>query len=865
VTVSAGTRLGPYEVLRPLGAGGMGEVYRARDTRLGRDVAVKVLPAAASVDEGRLRRFEKEARSASSLNHPSIVTVYDFGDSGGTAYIAMELVEGRTLRELLADGGLPLKRLLPIAAQVADGLARAHAAGIVHRDLKPENVMVTTDGFAKILDFGLAKLTEPEAADVDQTSSPTATAGTTPGMVVGTVAYMSPEQALGKPLDFRSDQFSLGAVLYEMITGRRAFQRRSGPETMTAIIREEPPPLRTESPATPVPLGWVVERCLSKEPDERYASTRDLARDLARLREGFTEGSLSSAMVAAAAAPAPRWRAAVLALLAAAAAAAVVGVLAWRRPPRVPPTYRPVSFHRGAIGGARFGPDGQTILYSAAWEGKPAQIFSTRLDSTESTALPLANADLLSISSTGKLAIRVFHGNESSSIAEVAMAGGAPRELVAGDPLEQASLQFSPQLADWQPGGDRLAVVHGGRVEFPPGKALVTPAPGRQVTSLRFSPDGKQIAFVEFRGASDFALAMVDLAGARRDLSSGWEIISSLAWHPGTGELWFSGRRRNSTVGVVDLHAIRPGGPDRLVAQNPQLIIVEDIRKDGLVLARSDDWPETMMCLPPGAARELNLTYLDFSQGVSLSDDGKDLLFLEGGAGAGSAGGVYLRKTDGSTAAVRLGDGWSDKQDLSPDRKWIVQAAVDHLNLVPVGPGDTRTIRDDGFEYFRAAWFPDGKSVLVSGRAKPGGPRKCFVRDLDKGPPRAVTPDGTTGTRVSRDGRRVAAFDVETGRFAIYPVEGGAPIPIPGMRDGETVVNFDETGNGIYVASGTAAQRIDHVDLGTGRRTFVREIAPVDPTGVGQIEAIQITPDGKSYCYSYMSALSRLYAVDGVR
>jgi serine/threonine-protein kinase len=288
MSLKHGTRLGPYEIVAPLGAGGMGEVYKARDIRLGRDVAVKVLPADLSRDPERLRRFENEARLVSALNHPSVVTVFDVGESGATLYIAMELVEGRTLRDLMGGGALPTKRLLAIAAQVADGLAKAHGAGIVHRDLKPENVMVTADGFVKILDFGLGKLVQPEASGG---VAPVATVShmTEPGTVMGTVAYMSPEQALGRPADFRSDQFSFGSMVYEMVTGRKAFARASGPETMTAVIREEPERVERAAPRTPVPLRWIVERCLAKDPEERYASTRDLARDLARLRDGISE------------------------------------------------------------------------------------------------------------------------------------------------------------------------------------------------------------------------------------------------------------------------------------------------------------------------------------------------------------------------------------------------------------------------------------------------------------------------------------------------------------------------------------------------------------------------------------------------
>src|SRR6266496_828760 len=295
--ISPGSHLGPYEVSSLLGAGGMGEVYRARDTKLGRDVALKVLPAEVSSDPERRRRFEAEARSASALNHPNIVTVYDIGSSDSTIYVAMEMVEGKTLRELILAEPLPTRKLLEIAVQVAEGLAKAHAAGIVHRDLKPENLMISKDGFIKILDFGLAKLVEPGSTDLSV--MPTAVAPPTePGTVMGTAGYMSPEQAGGQPLDFRSDQFSLGAILYEMVTGQRAFQRKTGAETLVAILREEPEPIAQVSPKTPGPVRWIIERCLAKDPEERYASTKDLARDLASVRDHLSETSVSGGLAA---------------------------------------------------------------------------------------------------------------------------------------------------------------------------------------------------------------------------------------------------------------------------------------------------------------------------------------------------------------------------------------------------------------------------------------------------------------------------------------------------------------------------------------------------------------------------------------
>src|ERR1700693_5307999 len=265
MTLAAARILGPYEILAPLGAGGVGGGDRGRDTRLSREGAIKVLPAELASDAGRLKRFEKEARAASALNHPNIVTIYDIGTSDSCSYIAMELVAGKTLRELLFAGPLPVKRVL----QIAEGLARAHEAGIVHRDLKPENVMVTKEGLVKILDFGLAKLASTGVESGAGTNLPTET-GTSPGMVLGTAGYMSPEQAGGEPVDFRSDQFSFGSILYEMATGKRAFQKKTGVDTLAAILNEEPQPLADLNPSAPAPLRWIVERCLAQAPEGRF-------------------------------------------------------------------------------------------------------------------------------------------------------------------------------------------------------------------------------------------------------------------------------------------------------------------------------------------------------------------------------------------------------------------------------------------------------------------------------------------------------------------------------------------------------------------------------------------------------------------
>ena len=402
MTIPLGTRLGPYEIVGPLGAGGMGEVFRARDTRLGRDVAIKVLPGEFAADPERLRRFEQEARAVAALSHPSILALFDVGTHEGVPYLVTELLEGESLRDRLNAGSLPVRRAVEIAIQIAQGLAAAHGKGIVHRDLKPANVFVTNDGPVKILDFGIAKLASPRSAEelAPATTLVEATAG---GTVFGTVGYMSPEQVLGKPVDARSDLFSLGVVLYEMLSGTRPFQRESAPETMAAILNEEPPDLATIGRGIPPGLARVVGHCLEKRPEDRVQSARDLAFDLAL----FTQPFETAADVVAAPRPSP-WR---LLRLTTAATVVAFGVVAGAfmlgrgtaHPPQ--PTFQRLTFHRGWVSAARFAPDGQTVVYSAEWEGRPAELFSVLLSSPESRPLGYSPAELLALSATSELAI----------------------------------------------------------------------------------------------------------------------------------------------------------------------------------------------------------------------------------------------------------------------------------------------------------------------------------------------------------------------------------------------------------------------------------------------------------------------------
>ena len=399
-----GAQIGPYKILDLLGKGGMGEVYTARDERLARDVAIKILPPTYAADPDRLRRFDQEARATAALNHPNILAVYDTGTYDGSPYIVSEVLQGQTLRDLLGHGALVTRKAVDYAIAVATGLAAAHEKGIVHRDIKPENVFVTGDGRVKILDFGLAKLREPVSDGVDRTET-VANTDATAGMVLGTAGYMSPEQVRGQPPDHRSDIFSFGAMLYEMVSGQRAFVGDSAIETMSAILKHDPPMLSATQAAIPPPLSSVIQHCLEKERDQRFQSARDLAFALSRLA-----GTSSSGPVMLSPAQPARWRrwvfgSATAVLLIAASGAGYLG-----RPDVVaaPPSFQQLTFSRGTIVQARFAPDWQTVIGNASWDGKPFEVFSIRLDTAESTALPLPPETLLrSVSRSGDLAVIV--------------------------------------------------------------------------------------------------------------------------------------------------------------------------------------------------------------------------------------------------------------------------------------------------------------------------------------------------------------------------------------------------------------------------------------------------------------------------
>ncbi len=605
----------------------MGEVYRAHDERLGRDVAIKVLPPSFSSDPDRLRRFAQEARAAAALNHPNILAIYDIGEWQGAPYIVSELLLGDTLRERLKNGPLPARKVVDYALQVTRGLAAAHDKGIVHRDLKPENIFITEDGRAKILDFGLAKLTQPDQGD-SSSDAATVQVQTDAGLVMGTAGYMSPEQVRGKVADQRSDLFSFGAILYEMVSGKRAFHGDSPADTMSAILKDEPPELSETARNVPPALERIVRHCLEKNPAQRFQSAADIAFSLEALTE-ISTASKSGAQAIPAPEPARRWWLPAIATLALVALGVGIYLVGKRASPAGNASFHRLTFRRGTIPAARFTPDGQTIVYGAALEGRPVELFTTRFDSTDSRPLGLEKSDLLGISSTGELAVALhaFHFSpfiESGTLGRMPLAGGAPRQVMD-----------NVAWADWTPDGSDFAAVRfvDGRfqVEFPMGRSLYQPR--GWASHLRFSPKGDLLAFQDHvQTGDDGRVVIIDRQGKVKVTSSFFTTNQGLAWSRDGKEVWFTASHEGAARAI---YALDLSGKERLILRVPGTLTLHDITRDGRVLLTVDNAQFGVLGLAAGENAERNLSWFDWSLVADVSADGKTLLFFESGEGVG--------------------------------------------------------------------------------------------------------------------------------------------------------------------------------------------------------------------------------------
>ena len=864
-----------YTVVKKLGSGGMGVVYEAEDSRLGRHVALKFLPSELERDTHALERFKQEARAASALNHPNICTIYAIEECDGQHFIAMELLEGQSLNEKIDGHALGLDKILDIGTQVTDALDVAHNKGIVHRDLKPANIFLTTRGQAKILDFGLAKLTYARRGAMETVGGNAVASSplmlTSPGTAVGTVAYMSPEQARGEELDGRSDLFSLGGIIYEMATGKIPFEGNTSAVIFQGILDRAPRPPAELNPNIPFKLEEIIDKALEKDVDLRYQSAAEMRADLKRLKRetesgrsgigsGFSSGAAKTSPEPVSTPKRPWYQTAVALALAVGVGLAGGLFLAKHQAPSSHPVFQQLTFRRGNVYSARFAPDGQTIIYSAAWDGHPSDLYSTRGDSPESRPMGLSGAQIAGISSAGEMAVllrsRTGVFQQFGTLARLPLAGGAPREI-----LEEAN------WADWSADGSNLATAHdeGGfaKLEFPAGK-LVYKTPG-WIGDLRISPKGDRIAFLDHpaRGDDGGSVAVVDLSGTHATLSSGWVSAQGLAWSPRGEEIWFTATKAG--VGRA-LHAVDLSGRERLLARVPATLTLFDAARDGRVLLKREIARTEVKGHIAGDSQERELSWFDSSLPAALSADGKLLLFAEVGEAGGANYGVYLRGTDGS-AAIKLGDG--NPQALSPDGKWalcITHTSPEQVYLLPTKAGASKAVTNDGIDHIGATWHPDGKRIVFSG-TEPGHAMRIYVQDLEGGKPKPISPEGggNVGVFVSPDGKFASGFGPDGKRW-FFPIDEGEARPIPGLQAHDGLDGWSEDGRSIFVHNRAGLPCIvSRVDLATGKRTTWKQIAPADAAGVDSAGNIYLTPDAKSFVYSYVRTLSDLYVVEGLK
>ena len=861
--LSAGARVGPYEVIGPLGAGGMGEVYRARDTRLGREVALKILPDGASLESERLERFEQEARLAGSLNHPNLVVVHDVGANDGAPFLVTALLEGESLRHRLSRGRLPLRSALDLAAQIADGLAAAHARGIVHRDIKPENIFVTPGGRAKLLDFGIAKLTSPRPVEgtrrnlLDTTLTPEGI-GTNPGAVLGTPGYMSPEQVRGDPVDARTDIFSLGAVLYELLTGARAFPGATFAESGRAILESDPAPLPDSTPAW---VGLVVQRCLEKEPARRFQSAADLAFAL-----GATATATSGSARAMASRRGPaRWTR--LGLLAAALMlgliAGVAAVLRWG-PGRTPvelPTFERITFRAGPIGGARFTPEGR-VVFSAPFDGEPEEVYSHARGRPELQRFGLSPARVAAVSPrTGELAVLL--GSESISIgwvrgtlARVPATGGVPRELA-----EHVA------WADWTSSGD-LAVARREAakmwIERPLGKTVWT-GPG-WLSDLRCSPDGERLAFIHHPTADRSEIVVLDRSNAAHViLTSPPEApyVWSLAWMlDGKGLRFTSVDSSGTTLSSVSL-----AGSVRRLYRFPGSALLQDIAPDGTMLFTVFDWRSHLTVLTPGRPGQRELAWFNYPNLSDLSPDGRMLLFSDGEVGAPEMQ-VVMRQTDGAAPKV-LGPGFAIA--LSPDRRTAAMISTDlrRLLLVPTSVGTTSEVPLPNLVVGAGGWSHDGRRLWLTARPSDRPELRLYAVDvtsrrvLEPIPGSEALPD--TPVALSPDDARIAVTGADQVPTVYSVGMGEPPFRITSVpADLKPSPAGWSRNNELWLALLRAVPpRLVKVELPGQRLVRSIDIDLHEPVG-HELTDVRISQDESVVAVQYVSWQGRLEAMHGI-
>ncbi|MBK8725501.1 MAG: serine/threonine-protein kinase [Holophagaceae bacterium] len=854
MSLQPGTKLGPYEILAPLGEGSMGEVWKAKDTKLDRFVAIKVLPGHLAAHPEALARFEREAKALAALQHPNVMGIFDFAAEGDFSYAVMELLEGETLRAVIDRGPLAHRRAVEIAGQIALGLAAAHGKGIIHRDLKPENVFVLRDGRVKLLDFGLAK-THAALARVDAGTLPTTAApGTAEGAMLGTVGYMSPEQARGEPADARSDIFSFGCLLYELVAGHRPFEGATAVDVLHGILHADVALDETDlSPG----LRRILQHCLDKNPAQRFQSAQDLAFALeSSVSTTRDPGSLAPRGMLSR--PPGRSRLRPL-LLGAVLLVAGAGAGAWAAHHLLQkplPSFRRITFRRGNVLHARFTPDGQNVVYSAAWDGRPTEIFLSRADGSGSRPLGITGATVQSVNAKGDLLVILKPGALSATtagagtLAQATLDGGAPREL-----LERV------WSADYGPDGKGFAAAYqaseGGpfRLDYPLGTRLLE-SPGVPLTSIRVSPKGDLVALaVNDPGAS--VLMVVDLQGHSRVLYRAVRSSEAdLAWAPDGSRLYI--------MDGESLVAVAMDGTARRIHNDSTLSAVHHVSSSGRMLVEREVIRRTTLVRRDG--QETSLGWQEFTRLVDLSRDGDWALLDESGGRLGPGGQPLLRRTDGSPPKL-LEPGVP--LALSPDGQQVLIRLHDRparLRLVPTGAGVSRDLALVGWDLLEGAFAPDGATVYAVGR-QGEGPTRILAFPLAGGPGTVLASPLPRFEEITPDGRQFVALDDQR-RILLAPVSGGPAAPAAGaLEDGDFLVGWNLGGElRVAHAVDAARLRLDLLDLRSGQRRTWMTLAPPDPTGAVRIRAAKATLDGRTVAFTTgLVDVSDLLVVDGLK